>query len=129
MVELLVVVAIIGMPVAMLPAAHAARESARRTQCANNLKQSGCGILNLENTFGAFPSGDIAPLPEIDDYRSVLDRQDIDVVSIVTPDHWHVRIAVDVFEAGKHVFCGRTSAERSGRAGPRYPMPCATYIP
>jgi|BioPla2DNA2_1021312.scaffolds.fasta_scaffold44931_2 predicted dehydrogenase len=39
------------------------------------------------------------------DYRRVLERDDIDVVSIVTPDHWHVKIAVEALQAGKHVFC------------------------
>ncbi len=39
------------------------------------------------------------------DYRRVLDRKDIDVVSIVTPDHWHVKIAIEALQAGKHVFC------------------------
>ena len=39
------------------------------------------------------------------DYRKVLDRNDIDVVSIATPDHWHVKIAIEALQAGKHVFC------------------------
>lgn len=39
------------------------------------------------------------------DYRRVLERDDIDVVSIVTPDHWHVKIAIEALAAGKHVFC------------------------
>ncbi len=39
------------------------------------------------------------------DYRRVLERNDIDVVSVVTPDHWHVKIAIEALQAGKHVFC------------------------
>ena len=39
------------------------------------------------------------------DYRKVLDRKDIDVVSISTCDHWHVKIAIEALQAGKHVFC------------------------
>lgn len=38
-------------------------------------------------------------------YRRVLDRNDIEVVSIVTPDHWHIKIAIEALQAGKHVFC------------------------
>ncbi|NOX53654.1 MAG: Gfo/Idh/MocA family oxidoreductase [Planctomycetes bacterium] len=39
------------------------------------------------------------------DYRQVLERKDIDVVSIDTPDHWHTKIAIEALMAGKHVFC------------------------
>jgi predicted dehydrogenase len=39
------------------------------------------------------------------DYRKLLERKDIDVVSVVTPDHWHTKIAIEALQAGKHVFC------------------------
>ena len=39
------------------------------------------------------------------DYRKVLERKDIDVVSVVTVDHWHTKIAIEALQAGKHVFC------------------------
>ena len=39
------------------------------------------------------------------DYRRVLDRDDVEIVGISTPDHWHVKIAIEALQAGKHVFC------------------------
>jgi predicted dehydrogenase len=39
------------------------------------------------------------------DYRELLDRKDIDAISIATPNHTHALIAVAAAEAGKHVYC------------------------
>src|SRR3954467_6058433 len=69
LVELLVVIAIIGILVALLlPAIQAAREAARRTQCKNNLKNIGLSIHNLYSTFKFFPTGGIANDPIIINY-------------------------------------------------------------
>ena len=108
-----------------------ARESAFANTSANDRPKIGCiGTGDMATTFdspGHAQFGDILAVCDVDsrhadrskndpkigkgkaqsygDYRKVLDRNDIDVVSIVTTDHWHVKIAIEALQAGKHVFC------------------------
>ncbi len=58
LVELLVVIAIIGLLVSMLlPAVSAARETARRTRCLNNLAQIAMALADYESSYTCLPTG------------------------------------------------------------------------
>jgi len=41
----------------------------------------------------------------VEDYRDLLEREDVDVVMIGTPDHWHTKMVIDACRAGKDVYC------------------------
>ena len=56
LIEVLIVISIIAVLIALLlPAVQSARESARRIQCVNNMKQLGLGLANYESSNGSFP--------------------------------------------------------------------------
>ena len=76
LVELLVVIAIIGILVSLLlPAVQSARESARRMQCGNNIRQLGLALHNYHTAYNQFPP---AQYIEIDSVNS----------GSPTPDNW-----------------------------------------
>jgi predicted dehydrogenase len=54
--------------------------------------------------------------PEADnDFRRILERKDVDAITIATPDHWHTPMAIAGLQAGKHVYvekpCSHNPAE------------------
>jgi prepilin-type N-terminal cleavage/methylation domain-containing protein len=66
LVELLVVIAIIGILIALLlPAVNAVRESARRVQCSNNLKEVGVAATAFEGVRRMYPPGTLGVIPPV----------------------------------------------------------------
>ncbi len=108
---------------------RAAIEASEAVRPRSPNKQFGIGAIGLRYqgsviTEKALPYGPVIALADVDrhiremgracfgstpkifeDYRKLLDRKDIDVLMIGTPDHWHTKMVIDACRAGKDVYC------------------------
>jgi prepilin-type N-terminal cleavage/methylation domain-containing protein len=100
LVELLVVIAIIGILVALLlPAIQAAREAARRSQCANNLRQIGISVQNYHDSRKELP-----PMRIIDGDRTWL--------ALIMP-YMEEAVAADLWDPQRGCFYDQTLEART----------------
>jgi predicted dehydrogenase len=48
------------------------------------------------------------------DFRRILERKDVDAITIATPDHWHTPMAIAGLQAGKHVYVEKPCSHNPG---------------
>ena len=71
---------------------------------------------NILKKFAEATQQEMGEAPATDtDFRSILERKDVDAITIATPDHWHAPMAIAGLRAGKHVYvekpCSHNPAE------------------
>lgn len=106
---------------------HTAQAQAAQSKSANGRLGVGCIGLRYQGSVIAHKAqlyGDIVAVCDVDkhvrdqakaafgstpfaseDYRDLLKRKDVDVITIGTPDHWHTKMVIDACRAGKDVYC------------------------
>ena len=71
---------------------------------------------NILSKFAAKTEKQMGAAPKAEkDFRKVLEKTDVDAITIATPDHWHAPMAILGLQAGKHVYvekpCSHNPAE------------------
>jgi predicted dehydrogenase len=71
---------------------------------------------NTMKKFAAETEKEMGEAPAVDqDFRHILQKKDVDAITIATPDHWHAPMAIAGLQAGKHVYvekpCSHNPAE------------------
>lgn len=79
-------------------------DSQKKNASENNIVQAAvCDLyekrLNKAKTFLGLKDADAYK-----DHRKLLERKDIDAITVATVDNWHAQVAIDAMEAGKHVY-------------------------
>jgi len=59
----------------------------------------------VDNFYKANPKKGSPGCKEYTDFRELLAREDIDLVCIATPDHWHAIITLAALRSGKDIYC------------------------
>jgi predicted dehydrogenase len=74
-----------------------------------------CDVDPAQRAKAVLESPDLANAEQIEDFRTLVTRDDIDSVSVATADHWHTPVALAALKAGKHVYvekpCGHNLRE------------------
>jgi predicted dehydrogenase len=103
------VIGLNGRAGAHLSSLKANRDAARiALVCDVDTKTMAKFAANVEKELGYAPGTD-------QDFRRILERKDVDCITIATPDHWHTPMAIAGLQAGKHVYvekpCSHNPAE------------------
>jgi len=79
-------------------------ESFSKVDGAQVVALSDCDLDILGKAADSFEREHERKVETFQDYRRLLERDDIDAISIATPNHWHALMAIDAIQAGKHVY-------------------------